>query len=173
MTSPHKYWYVAVTYRKERVIKHELDKIKVESFIPIRKVVKEIGGKKKKVWQLVMSGYVFIYTDHKTSIHLTQTMGLGMRYLKDPVTLRPVTIPEKQMQDFITLFHFPEEQTQLVPCDLKSGDPVRIVQGPFAGIEGELVRLHGHKRVLVRLHNIAAMVTAYVPTAFLQPIDNR
>lgn len=54
MTSPHKYWYVAVTYRKERVIKHELDKIKVESFIPIRKVVKEIGGKKKGM----ATGYV-------------------------------------------------------------------------------------------------------------------
>ena len=106
MTSPHKYWYVAVTYRKERVIKHELDKIKVESFIPIRKVVKEIGGKKKKVWQLVMSGYVFIYTDHKTSIHLTQTMGLGMQYLKDPVTLRPVPYRKNKCRISLPCFIF-------------------------------------------------------------------
>ena len=41
MSSSTKHWYVAVTYRKERLIKRELDKIKVENFIPFRKVVKE------------------------------------------------------------------------------------------------------------------------------------
>ncbi len=171
MNPQQKYWYVAVTYRKERIIKRELDKMQVRNFLPLRRVFKEINGKKKRVWELVMSGYVFIYTDHKTSYHLTQTIGLSMRYLKDPVTHRPVTIPEKQMRDFITLFRLPEEQAQLVPCDLKRGDRVRIIRGLFMGIEGELVRLQGHKRVLVRLNNIAAMATAYIPAAYLEHIE--
>ncbi|MGI6293907.1 MAG: transcription termination/antitermination NusG family protein [Bacteroidales bacterium] len=50
MSSSTNHWYVAVTYRKERLIKRELDKIKVENFIPFRKVVKERKGKKVKAW---------------------------------------------------------------------------------------------------------------------------
>ncbi|NLA15195.1 MAG: UpxY family transcription antiterminator [Bacteroidales bacterium] len=171
MSSTTKYWYVAVTYRKERLIKNELDKINVQNFVPFRQVVKERKGKKVKISELVIPGYVFIYTDNKTSRELTQKLGLGMRYLKEPHSYTPVIIPEKQMQDFITLLSLPEDQAQLVPCDLKKGDPVRIKQGTFAGIEGELIRLHGHKRVLVRLVNIAAVVTAFIPAVFLERIE--
>jgi len=32
MNPQQKYWYVAVTYRKERIIKRELDKCKCETF---------------------------------------------------------------------------------------------------------------------------------------------
>ncbi|MFA7451059.1 MAG: UpxY family transcription antiterminator [Bacteroidales bacterium] len=171
MSSSTNHWYVAVTYRKERLIKRELDKIKVENFIPFRKVVKERKGKKVKALELVIPGYVFLYTDTKTSLELTRQPGVSMRYLKEPNTYKPVIIPDKQMHDFITLLNLPEDQAQLVPCDLKKGDPVRITQGTFAGIEGELVRLHGHKRVLVRLNNIAAVATAFIPAAFLERIE--
>ncbi|MGI6293906.1 MAG: KOW motif-containing protein [Bacteroidales bacterium] len=60
----------------------------------------------------------------------------------------------------------------MVPCDLKKGDPVRITQGTFAGIEGELVRLHGHKRVLVRLNNHRRRSYCLHPAAFLERIEN-
>ncbi len=118
MNNPAYYWYVAVTYRKERIIKQELDKMNIKNFVPLRNVVKERNGKKVKLTELVIPGYVFIYTDPKTSRILTQKLAFSMRYLKAPKTYNPVTIPEKQMQDFIFLLTFPEEQTNLVPCNL-------------------------------------------------------
>jgi transcription antitermination factor NusG len=165
------YWYVAVTYRKERIIKQELDKMSIKNFGPFRQVVKERNGKKVKTTQLIIPGYVFIYTDPKTSRILTQKLAFSMRYLKEPKTYNPITIPEKQMQDFIFLLTFPEEQTNLVPCNLRRGDKVRIVKGCFAGIEGELIRIKGHKRVVVRLENVAAVATTYIPASFLERIE--
>ena len=46
MTEKDLFWYVAVTYRKEKIIKQELDKMQIEHFIPFREVTKERFGKK-------------------------------------------------------------------------------------------------------------------------------
>ena len=54
---------------------------------------------------------------------------------------------------------------------LKRGDKVRIIKGDFAGIEGELIRMRGHKRVVVRLENVAALATTYIPASFLERIE--
>jgi transcription antitermination factor NusG len=48
---------------------------------------------------------------------------------------------------------------------------VRIIKGSFAGIEGELIRIKGHKRVVVRLEGIAAVATTYIPASFLERIE--
>lgn len=171
MKNPHYYWYVAVTYRKERIIKEELDKMNIKNFVPFRETVVERNGKKIKLSKLVIPGYVFIYSDRQQSIELTQKLNFSMRYLKDPKTYQPVIVPEKQMQDFIFLLTFPEEQTELVPCNFKRGDRVRIIKGDFAGIEGELIRMKSHKRVVVRLEGVVAVATTYVPASFLERVE--
>jgi hypothetical protein len=38
------------------------------------------------------------------------------------------------------------------------------------GIEGELVRLQGHKRVVVRLEGVFSLVTTYIPGEYLERI---
>jgi transcription antitermination factor NusG len=43
------------------------------------------------------------------------------------------------------------------PEDLQGGERVRIIKGEFAGIEGELYRIKGHKRVVVRLEGLASV----------------
>ena len=54
--------------------------------------------------------------------------------------------------------------------DLKKGDRVRVVKGPLAGLEGELMRIRGHKRVIIRLEGVASIATSYIPGSFLEKI---
>lgn len=54
--------------------------------------------------------------------------------------------------------------------DLKPGDRVRVIKGPLAGLEGELMRIRGHKRVVIRLSGVASIATSYVPGSFLERI---
>ena len=59
-----------------------------------------------------------------------------------------------------------------VLCEnLKKGDKVRVIKGDFAGIEGELIRVKGHKRVVVRLEGVVSLATAYIPGSFLEKIE--
>ncbi|MFQ8804228.1 MAG: hypothetical protein ACLR1G_09415 [Alistipes indistinctus] len=47
---------------------------------------------------------------------------------------------------------------------------MRVTEGQFKGIEGELIRIKGHKRVVIRLQDVAALATVYIPGNFLEKI---
>ena len=61
-------------------------------------------------------------------------------------------------------------EIEVLPHDLRRGDRVRVVAGSFAGIEGELVRIAGHRRVVVRIDNLFTVATVYIPGSYLEKI---
>ncbi|MFR5659526.1 MAG: UpxY family transcription antiterminator [Butyricimonas faecihominis] len=102
---------------------------------------------------------------------LIQEYAFDMRYLRDRETGNFLIVPDKQMNDFIFLLDFSKEMVEVVNENLKKGDKVRVIKGDFAGIEGELIRVKGHKRVVVRLEGVVSLATAYIPGSFLEKIE--
>ena len=137
-------WYVAKTYRQERKIKDLLTRMGIEHFVPFHQVIKVINE-----------------------------YGYPMRYLRDFSTRSLLRVPDKQMEDFIYLVDRHENEIELFPHDLKRGDRVRVVAGTFAGIEGELIRIAGHRRVVVRLENLFSIATVFIPGGYLEKICDR
>lgn len=56
-------------------------------------------------------------------------------------------------------------------CHYKGGEIVKVVEGAFKGVEGKVARVSGQQRVIVMIRNIGLISTAYIPTAFLQIIE--
>lgn len=163
-------WYVAKTYRQERKIKELLTRMGVKHFVPFCKTVKEIGGKRKKVEVPFINGLIFVYGEPRNCISLVNDYGYPMRYLRDFSSRSLLRVPGKQMEDFIYLVEQHENEIEILPHDLRRGDRVRVVAGSFAGIEGELVRIAGHRRVVVRLDNLFTIATVYIPGSYLEKI---
>lgn len=44
-------------------------------------------------------------------------------------------------------------------------------QRSLNGLEGELLRIKGHKRVIVRLEGVVSIATSYIPGSFLEKIE--
>lgn len=163
-------WYVAKTYRHERKIKEMLAQMGVKHFIPFHETVKEIGGKRQKVEVPFISGLIFVYGSTKNCISLVNDYGYPMRYVRDFSSRSLLRVPDKQMADFIYLVEHHENEIEVLPHDLRQGDRVRVVAGSFAGIEGELMRIAGHRRVVVRLDNLFSIATVYIPGSYLEKI---
>ena len=53
---------------------------------------------------------------------------------------------------------------------IQSGDKVKIVGGDFKGVEGTVARVSGQQRVVVEIQGLCLIATAYIPTAFIEPI---
>ncbi len=165
-------WYAAKTRNNsEKKVKSLLEKLNVEHFLPLRKTLSERNGKKVHVVKPLVSNLVFIHTDFKTALSLVNDSRLPMSYMIDHVTKSLLVVPDKQMQDFMFLLDFSEEAVQVSNENLRRGDRVRVIKGEFAGIEGELVRIKGHKRVVVRLEGLFSLATTYIPGSFLEKID--
>lgn len=165
-------WYAARTrHQKEKKIKQYLLELNIECFIPFRMVVVERDGRKKEKEKPVIPGFIFIRSDFKTALSLTNEHGIEMTYMRDLEKKSLLVVPDKQMEDFMFLLDFSEEAVKLENAKLKRGKRVRVIKGNFAGIEGELIRIKGHKRVVVRLEGLFSLATTYIPASYLEPID--
>ena len=165
------HWYVANTCRQEKKIKQRLDSMGIENFIPFQQIARKIHGVDKLIEVPVIPNLVFIHTTFKSCMSLIQEYAFDMCYLRDRETGNFLIVPDKQMNDFMFLLDFSKEMVEVVNENLKKGDKVRVIKGDFAGIEGELIRVKGHKRVVVRLEGVVSLATAYIPGSFLEKIE--
>ena len=165
-------WYVAHTrVNQELWIKKKLDELGIENFLPQEEQVRETPLGRKTIRVLLIHGMIFIHTDKATSFSLINDHGLNIVYLKDREGRCSLIIPDKQMEDFMFLLDFSTDGVEVLNKDLKRGDRVRVIKGPLLGLEGELVRLKGHKRVVIRLDGVASIATSYIPSSFLEKIE--
>jgi transcription antitermination factor NusG len=154
-------WYVAkVKYQTERKIKQYLETKRIEHYIPMQDD------------KPVLPCLVFIRTDRDQALSLPTESGYMISYLYDPDTSRLQVIPDKQMQDFKFLQDFSDKTIVLPnPEKLQGGEKVRVIKGEFTGVEGELYRIKGHKRVVVKLGGLVSLATTYIPKECLERIE--
>jgi transcription antitermination factor NusG len=166
------HWYAArVKYRTEKKIKSFLEEKEIRHFIPFHTVFKELKGKRIQKEKPVISCLIFVKTDYSTALSIPDNLGLSISYIYNSDTREFQVIPDKQMQDFMFLLDFSESSVIRIPnSNLKRGDKVRVIKGDFVGIEGELVRIRGHKRVVVRLEGLFSLATTYIPSEYLEKI---
>ena len=115
-------------------------------------------------------GYRALYTFPNRYKRKRREYKLSMNYLLNLETRQLLVVPDKQMQDFMFLLDFSEDAVQVLNENLRQGDRVRVIKGEFAGIEGELIRIKGHKRVVVRLEGAFSLATTYIPGSYLERI---
>ena len=165
-------WYaVKVKYQTEKKVKLWLNEQAIENFIPFRTVVVERDGRKTKREKPIVPGLLFIRTDYQTACTLQVESRVKIVYLRNLENHQLLIVPDKQMRDFMFLLDFSESAVRIENTNLRRGDHVRVTKGDFAGIEGELIRIKGHKRVVVRLEGLFSLATAYIPGAYLEKIE--
>ena len=165
------FWFAAYTKtNQELTIKKRLDGLEIENYLAMREEVRETSAGKKRVRVILIPHLIFIRTDQVTAFSLINEQGVNVVYLKDPVTRHSLIVPDRQMNDFMFLLDFSESTVEVINEELKRGDRVRVIKGPLAGLEGELLRIKGHKRVIVRLEGVVSIATSYIPGAFLEKI---
>lgn len=52
----------------------------------------------------------------------------------------------------------------------KVGDRIRVIAGPFRGAQGRLLRVKGHKRLVVEIEDVMAVATTYLPPRMIERI---
>ena len=90
---------------------------------------------------------------------------------------RIIWVPDRQMENFIDAATRPDPGSQRIPLTYndfinQQGRAVRIVSGPFAGIEGEIKRIKKDRCVVVLIRGIAA-VALQIPFSDLEFEDGR
>lgn len=84
-----------------------------------------------------------------------------------------LVIPDKQFDDFRRIVESDWDDVIVDPSaapDFLVGDHVRVTEGPYAGIEGIVMKYKHQRRVFVQLNGIGNFGTGYIYKGFLEKI---
>ena len=172
-------WYpMRVTYQRELFIRQKLIENDVECFLPMRYSTADDDGGRTLVPALHNLLFVHSSQARITELKMSRSVLEPLRYMTrvntQDGTRTIITVPDKQMDDFIRVATAAEENVMFLDQSEflnRESVHVRIIGGPFAGVEGVVKRIKKNKRVVVSITDIAAVAITYVPTRWLEIIS--
>ena len=180
----NKSWYVfRASYGREDKASDYIVEDGTFVYIAKRYTLKSINSKQKKVLESLIPNLLFVYaTEDKAKEYIKNTpvlSYLSFYYnhfeLDEDQKNPPLTVSCKEMENFIIATCNKSEHLKFVEekqCHFKGGEIVRVIDGMFKGVIGRVARVSGQQRVIVTISNVGLVSTAYVPTAFIQIIDD-
>lgn len=171
-------WFaMSAPYRRELKAKEYLQAKGIECFVPmVNALVEKRSGAKIRKQIPAIHNLIFVHT----SKEIIQEVKRGVDYLQYRTMPKegkniPIIVPDRQMQQFITvtqtaneglIYMRPEE------VNIAKGTKVRVHGGAFDGAEGIFVKIQGKRkpRVVLLIQGVAAVALAEISTEFIEII---
>lgn len=163
-----KCWYaLRVSYSRELKIQSKLNAEGVRTFVPMEWKKKEENGKQTKYLAPAVNNLCFAQASKSELEGFISGFGEDspVHFYWDRTTRRPVIVPDKAMEDFITVASAIDHDILYIrdiTPKLREGASVTVLEGPFKGVRGKIVRIKKSRRVLVELPGFLAVTTNYV-----------
>jgi transcription antitermination factor NusG len=160
----NKAWYAVYTRsRCEKKVFSRLEEMHVESFLPLKKTIRQWSDRKKKIEMPLLTSYVFVKVGPK-EFHKVMLVDGTVRFVT--FENKAASIPQKQINNLILLsstdFEIESTRKKFDP-----GEHVVVKEGPLTGLAGELVFYGYRKRFLVRIDHISQNLLVNIPAAML------
>lgn len=163
------YWFAGRTRaRAEKAVVRALEAAGFEAYLPLIERERQWADRVKRVLFPLFPGYVFLRAQAADLSAVRRLPGLV-----DVVSVegRPSPVPEEELNSVRALVAGVNATGVLPsPSDfLEPGDPVEVVEGPFAGMKGVLIEERGSTRVSVKLTTIRQALAVELERSRLRP----
>ena len=177
---PH--WYaLRTTYGREKKAYDYMTAKGITAFYPTTDTVKLIIGKRKVVTESRLPNIFFAYgTEEQLKEYVYDNVNLPfLRFYYrhyhegNKIKKTPLIVPDNQMDSLKIICAADADNTfvSLVKVPkFEKGQLVKVTDGAFKGVTGRVARWQGQQRVGVVVDDLVTVVTAYVPSAFLENI---
>ena len=186
-------WYaLRVSYSRELKVQDRLNELGVKTFVPMmwRRCPVKPGmtkgkqttsslpaptGKPSRRLVPAVGNLCFAYSTRAELEDFIRGYGetSPVHFYWDRTANKPLTVPEKAMNDFIAVSSTLDEDLIYITeitSKLREGQTVKVKEGPFKGIEGKVVRIRKSRRILVELPGMLAVATTYIQPEYLEII---
>lgn len=163
-------WYACYTRaRHEKQVETQLRQRGVESYLPLVQQVRQWSDRKKAVRFPLFPSYVFgrFTLSEVHSVLTTPGVSTIVRANGYPTPIPPGDL--ENVKQFVAALAESGLEPDPRPF-LAEGQWVRVLEGPFEGVEGIVVERRGRKRVLVGLAAIGQGLEIDIDTRLLKPI---
>lgn len=166
------HWFpMRVAYHRELRVRDELQRLNIEHYLPLMWTQRTCGGHVKRL-QVPALNMVFVRSTQETITQLKMYNPelACLRYKMDvcrdtDAAAEIMTVPDRDMQCFMLATRKVDDRVHyLTYTDFldKAGKKVKVIDGDFAGVEGEIKRIKKDRVVVVCIRGIAA-VSVQIP----------
>lgn len=155
-------WFVAQLKPNALALaRRNLERQHIRSFVPVQEVSRRSGDRVKTQRNPLFPGYIFVQFDPDTpGLHkINWTRGISRLLVNRPESPRP--LPVQFMHGLLA--RCDENDVLNKPEDIKAGDRIRIVSGPFADFLSEVEHVTQDERLQVLLSLMGQDVRVVVP----------
>ena len=156
----------------------------VTAFYPTINSVKLINGKRKVVTESRLPNIFFAYgTEEQLKTYVYDNVNLSfLRFYYRHVHIgrriekTPLIVPDYQMKSLQIACTSEEDDVIIVSEEIQKfekGQLVRVVKGEFKGFVGRVARHKGQQRVGIVVDNLLTVMTAYVPSAYCEVVEDK
>ena len=179
---PH--WYaLRTTYGREKKAYDYMTAKGITAFYPTTDTVKLIKGKRKVVTESRLPNIFFAYgTEEQLKFFVYDNVNLPFlrfyyhhTHIGSRIEKTPLIVPDYQMESLKIACASEENDIIIVSGEIQKfekGQLVRVVKGEFEGFMGIVARHKGQQRVGIVVDNLLTVLTAYVPNAYCEKLDN-
>ena len=177
-----KIWFpMRVTYQREMKMRAELDRLGIESFVPMTyKMIDADTDNPSRKFVPAIRNLIFVRSTQERISHLKSSNEVlePLRYMIDNTAEEAhtiMTIPDRQMQNFMRVASKSDDSVMFLDDESvvgKEGKRVEIIGGAFEGVTGVIRRVKRCKRVVVEIEGVASVAIAFVPAVWLKEIKD-
>ena len=165
-----KRWYVAlVRMHHEKKVSERLSKMGIDSFVPVQQQIHQWSDRRKVVDRVLLPMMIFVHVDPQEQKEVL-TLSAISRYMVLRGESTPAVVPDQQMLRFKFMLDYSDETISMSTSPLAPGERIRVIKGPLAGLEGELVHVNGKSKVAVRL-TMLGCACVDIPAGCVEPVS--
>lgn len=175
MSEPIHWYALKIFYSRLKLIKAELDRAGVTTYVAMTTIEEFKDGKLKYVQKPLVASLLFLQTTETFVKNFKYLHESDLMYYQDFATKRPAVIDDVEMRSFIILTSA-DRGTRVqylgesVP-DFKRGEHVRVTGGIYAGAEGYIKKVRSDRKLIVEVRGVAVVAVSYIHPAFLEKIE--
>ena len=160
-------WLVAyVQSCLEKKTAQRLAAMGIECYLPVQSEIRQWSDRRKRVDRLVIPMMIFVHVTPQER-PLPLSLQAVSRYMVLRGESTPTVSPDEQMDRFRFMLDYSPEAVEMCSAPLAPGDAVKVIKGPLAGLEGELITVNGKSKVAVRL-DMLGCAHVDVPIGFVE-----
>lgn len=163
---PEKKWFVLFTRpRYEKKIAQEISLMDYEHYLPLRTTLRKWSDRTKRIQEPLFPNYLFVKISMQEKYKVLSADGV-VKFVS--CAGRPVPISEMEI---VKIKRIESADHDIAVERFSSiGEKVKVTEGIFAGLEGELIRAPQGSRLLIKLHMINYAISVEMHTSHVQKI---
>lgn len=150
-----KRWYALYTKsRNEKKVNERLKAIGVETYLPLKKSLRQWSDRKKIVDMPLINSYIFVRTIQENLYELIKVEGVT-RYIS--FSGRPVQVRDNEIE---LLKEFLENDSNIDVIDgiPKVGKQIKFTKGIFKDYEGKIVKINRKNQIAIEIESIGKSI---------------